>query len=81
MEPRSDNETLYNEVLGITNNFLYPSNNKMYGKEPRDLFIANKSCSPLALRYIEVPLYNKTLLLQTHFVSPVGPLIYRGSTG
>ena len=25
----------YNEVLGITNDFLYPSNSKIDGKEPR----------------------------------------------
>ena len=30
-----DNEPLYNEVLEITNDFLYPSNSKIYGKEPR----------------------------------------------
>ena len=29
------NESLYNEVLGITNDFLSPSNNKIYEKEPR----------------------------------------------
>ena len=29
------NEPLYNEVLDITNDFLYSSNSKMYGKEPR----------------------------------------------
>ena len=34
MEPRY-NEPLYNEVLGITNDFLYPSNGKIYEKEPR----------------------------------------------
>ena len=28
-------EPLYNEVLGITNNFLYPSYSKIYEKEPR----------------------------------------------
>ena len=27
-------EPPYNEVLGITNNFLYTSNSKIYGKEP-----------------------------------------------
>ena len=33
VEPRY-NEPLYNEeVLGITNNFLYPNNRKIYGKE------------------------------------------------
>ena len=34
VEPRY-NEPLHNEVLGITNDFLYPSNNKIYEKEPR----------------------------------------------
>ena len=28
-------EPLYNEVLGITNDFLYPSKTKIYGKERR----------------------------------------------
>ena len=28
-------EPLYNEVLAITNNSLYPSNSKIYEKEPR----------------------------------------------
>ena len=28
-------EPLYNEVLGITNDFLYPSNYETYKKEPR----------------------------------------------
>ena len=28
------NEPLYNEVLGMTNDFLYPNNSKIYGKEP-----------------------------------------------
>ena len=36
VEPRF-NEPLYNEVLGITNDFLQPGQNysKMYGTEPR----------------------------------------------
>ena len=34
MEPRY-NETLYNEVLRITNDFLYPSHSKIYEKKPR----------------------------------------------
>ena len=29
------NKPLYNEVLGVTNDFLYPGNSKLYGKEPR----------------------------------------------
>ena len=33
VEPRY-NEPLYNEVLGITNDILYLSNRKIYGKEP-----------------------------------------------
>ena len=28
-------ESRYNDVLGITNDFLYPSNSKIYEKEPR----------------------------------------------
>ena len=28
-------EPLYNEVLGLTNDFLYPSNYETYKKEPR----------------------------------------------
>ena len=34
VEPRY-NEPLYNEVLGVTNVSLYPSNSKIYEKEPR----------------------------------------------
>ena len=33
MEPQY-NKPLYNEVLDITNNFLHPSNSKIYEKEP-----------------------------------------------
>ena len=33
-EPRY-NEPLNNKVLDITNDFLYPSNSKIYVKEPR----------------------------------------------
>ena len=33
VEPRV-NEPLYNEVVGITNDFSGPSNSKVYGKEP-----------------------------------------------
>ena len=43
-------EPLYNEVLSITNDFLYPSNSKMYGKEPRykrNLVIAKIFCQSL----------------------------------
>ena len=34
VEPRFT-EPLYNEVLGITNDFPYPSNSKIYEKGPR----------------------------------------------
>ena len=34
VEPRY-NETLYNEVLGVTNDIFCPSYSVMYGKEPR----------------------------------------------
>ena len=33
VEPRF-NKPLYKKVLGRTNNFLYPSNSKICGKEP-----------------------------------------------
>ena len=49
----------YNEVLSITNDFLYPPNSKIYGKEPRcneTSLQRTHVASPLALRYIEVPL-------------------------
>ena len=53
-------EPLYNEVPGMTNNFLYLNDSKIYGQEPRynetSLWRTN-FVSPLALRYIEVPLY------------------------
>ena len=58
VEPRF-NKPLYNEVLSITNDFLYPSNSKIYGKKPRCNGISLQRthvASPLALRYIEVPL-------------------------
>ena len=29
------NEPLHNDILGITNDFLYPSNSKIFGKVPR----------------------------------------------
>ena len=35
VEPRY-NEPLYNDVLGITNDFLYPSDSKICEKEPRN---------------------------------------------
>ena len=61
MEPRY-NEPLYNEVLGVTNDTPRPSNSKIYaGKEPRyNKTSLQRKClvSLLALRYIEVPLYN-----------------------
>ena len=53
------NEPLYNEVLGITNDFLYLSSSKIYEKQPRyneTLLWPTKYASHLTLRYIEVPL-------------------------
>ena len=58
VEPRF-NKPLYNEVLSITNDFFYPSDTKIYRKEPRSnetLLQRTLVASPLALRYIEVPL-------------------------
>ena len=53
------NEPLYNEVLGMTNDFLYPSNSEIYEKEPgHNKTSLWRTCfaSQLALPYIEVPL-------------------------
>ena len=54
------NEPLYNKVLGVRNDFLYPSNSKLYGKEPRyneNSLLRTYFASPLALSYIEVLLH------------------------
>jgi len=60
VEPRY-NEPLYNEVLGITNDFLYPSKySKIYEKEPRykgTSLWRTDFASLLSLRYVAVPLY------------------------
>ena len=48
---RHTGEPLYTEVLGITKDFVYPSNSKTYGKVP----LYNES-STLVLRYIEFAL-------------------------
>ena len=59
VEPRY-NEPLYNEVLRMTNDFLYPRNSKIDEKEPRYNETSSwrtNFASPLALRYVEVPLY------------------------
>ena len=59
VEPRY-NEPLCNEVLRMTNDFLYPSNSKIDEKEPRYNETSSKRtnfASPLALRYAEGSLY------------------------
>ena len=57
------NEPLFNDVLGITNDFLYPWDDKICEKEPRDnetsLYRTNFA-NPLAPRYTEVPMYKET---------------------
>ena len=56
------NEPLYNEVLAIANNFLYPSNNKIYEKEPwynKTSLKWTNFVGPSALHYIEVLLYKE----------------------
>ena len=48
-----------NEVLSITNDFLYPSNSKIFEKEPpnNETSLQQTSfASPLTLSYIVVPL-------------------------
>ena len=59
VEPRY-NEPLHNETLRMTNDFLYPSNSKINEKKPRynETSLQRKHfASPLALRYVEIPLY------------------------
>ena len=60
MEPRFNKPLpVYNEVLSIKKDFLYPSDNKIYGKVPRyneTLLQRTRVASPLALFYIEDPL-------------------------
>ena len=53
------NELLCNEVLDITNDFLYPRNSKIHENQPpynETLLQRTNFARPLALRYIEVPL-------------------------
>ena len=47
VEPRF-NEPLYNEVFSITTDIPGPSNNKIYGKEPR---YSEHICQSLGLRF------------------------------
>ena len=59
------NKPLYNEVLSITNDFLYPSDSKIYGKGPqynKALLKQTNFASPLALSYIEGPLLIRLIL-------------------
>ena len=56
------NEPLYNKVLAIANNFLYPSNNKIYEKEPwykETSATWTNFVGPSTLCYIEVLLYKE----------------------
>ena len=71
-------ELLYNEVLGITNDFVYPRP-AIVKYMKKNLNITNSRyreqifASPLVLRYIEVPLYESHhtyfcyLLLGIHY--------------
>ena len=70
-------ELLYNEVLGITNDFVYPSIVKYMKKNlntTNSRYREQIFASPLALRYIEVPLYESHhtyfcyLLLGIHYL-------------
>ena len=69
-------ELLYNEVLGITNDFVTPAIVKYMKK---NLNITNSRyreqifASPLALRYIEVPLYRSH---HTYFCGRAGEIAH-----
>ena len=54
------NEPLYNEILGIRKIFFTPVKNNVHITEPR--YHEQILPVPLALRYIEVPLYLKSML-------------------
>ena len=54
------NEPLYNEILGIRMIFFTPAKNNVHITEPR--YHEQILPVPLALRYIEVPLYLKSML-------------------
>jgi len=65
MEPRNDepiitreNDLDHNDVLGITNDILPPSNSKLYGKEliTKTSMKRKYFANPMALRYNEVDL-------------------------
>ena len=63
------NEPLCNNVLGLTNDIPRPSNSKIYGKEPRyneTSFKWTYFASPLAHRYIEVPLDKHNIILNSN---------------
>ena len=70
VEPRYS-KPLYSKVLAITKDFFYPRNSKIYGREPgynqTSLKRANNFASPLALCYINLPLYfQKYCISQEH---------------
>ena len=54
---RTSNEPLYNEVLGITNDFLCPDNSEIYEKEPRHTKPRSSRLSGFELYSRWVPLY------------------------
>ena len=82
MEPRY-NEPIYNEVLGITKDFLYPSNSKIYETEPRynkTLSQAYKFCQslgPSLYRGFAVYVITKTYLDSLFFVFFLHMHIYK----
>ena len=60
MEPRSNDPRVYIKVLDIMNNFLYPSNSKIYEKEPQHdetLLKLKNFGTRFTLCYIKVPLH------------------------
>ena len=50
------NEPLYKEVLGVTNEFFYPSNSKIYEKEPQYMINWFKT-SEVVHRFITTALF------------------------
>ena len=66
-------ELLYNEVLGITNDFVYPSNSEIYEKEPQYNEFSLWGRNFCHICYIEVPLYESH---HTYFCGRAGEIAH-----
>ena len=62
-------ETPHNKVLGIKNDFVYPSNSKIYGNEPQ--YITKPCCSeqilPVPWHFIILRFHCRNVAFLTEF--------------